>query len=203
LYRDLIAYDTISKYFSVFAHPYRYKHSFHKSPQVCHVRNVSSYNSSVPNTTTTSDQDVIREASFPDTTSQETEHGRYLPEQDPVQGFLAESMVSMNTVKMPGGTKTDIKVCTGQGNNKAFLDFVMQVGGLIKRLSYCLAIEEANNALATAKQALVDAEAASKAAKREESKTRSKASASDAEKAAALEKKTAATNTVDQCLKKV
>ena len=35
---------------------------------------------------------------------------RYVPEQDPVQGSLSESTVSTNTVKMPGGTKTHVKV---------------------------------------------------------------------------------------------
>jgi hypothetical protein len=32
----------------------------------------------------------------------------------------------------------------GQGNNEAFLNFVMQVGGLIKRLGYWTAISEAD-----------------------------------------------------------
>jgi hypothetical protein len=93
----------------------------------------------------------------------ETEHGhygknapiRYVPEQDPVLGSLSESKVSTNTVKMPGGTKTHVKVWTGQGNNEAFLDFVMQVGGSIKRLGYWTAIVEAVEVFAAAKQALM------------------------------------------------
>jgi hypothetical protein len=51
--------------------------------------------------------------------------------------------------------------------------------------------------VATAKQALVDALSALKATKREESKTRNNASARDAKKAEALEKKTAASMVVD------
>jgi hypothetical protein len=117
---------------------------------------------------------------------------RYVPEQDPVMGSLSESTVSTYTVKMPGGTKTHVKVWTGQGNNEAFLDFVMQVRGLIKRLSYWTAIEEADDAFAAAKQALTDADATLKAARKEESKIRSQANASDTKKANALEKKTAA-----------
>jgi hypothetical protein len=101
-------------------------------------------------------------------------------------------MVSTNTVKMPGGTRTHVKVWMGQGNNEAFLDFVMQVGGLIKRLGYWTAIVEDDEAFAAAKQALTDAEAALKATRKEESKTPTKANASEAEKANALEKKTAA-----------
>jgi hypothetical protein len=89
---------------------------------------------------------------------------RYVSEQDPVMGSLSELTVSTNTVKMPGGTKTHVKVWTGQGNNEAFLDFVMQVEGLIKRLGYWTAIDEAGDAFAAAKQALTDAEAALKAA---------------------------------------
>ena len=60
---------------------------------------------------------------------------RYVPEQDPV-GSLSETTVSTNTVKMPGGTKTHVKVWSGHGNNEALLDFAQQVGGLIKRLGY-------------------------------------------------------------------
>ncbi len=59
------------------------------------------------------------------------------------------------------------------------------------------AIEEANEAVTSAKQTLVDASAALKTAKREESKTRNNASASNAKKAEALEKKTAASTAVD------
>jgi hypothetical protein len=81
-----------------------------------------------------------------------------------VLGSLFESTVSTNTVKMPGDTRTHVKVWTGQGNNEAFLDFVMQVGGLIKRLGHCTAIVEADEAFTAAKQALTDAEAALKAA---------------------------------------
>jgi hypothetical protein len=108
----------------------------------------------------------------------------------------------MNTVKMPGGTRTRVKVWTGQGNNEAFLDFVMQVGGLIKCLGYWTAIVEADEAFAAAKQALTDAEAALKAARKKESQTRTKASAIDAEKANALEKKTAAAKALDAALKR-
>jgi hypothetical protein len=68
----------------------------------------------------------------------------------------------------------------------------MQVRGLIKRLSYWTAIEEADDAFAAAKQALTDADATLKAARKEESKIRSQANASDTKKANALEKKTAA-----------
>ena len=39
---------------------------------------------------------------------------RYVPEKDPVQGSLSESTVSTNTVKMPGGTKTHVKVWSGR-----------------------------------------------------------------------------------------
>ena len=89
---------------------------------------------------------------------------RYMPKQDPVLGSLSESTVSTNTVKMPGDTRTHVKVWTGQGNNEAFLDFVMQVGGLIKHLGHWTAIVEADEAFTAAKQALTDAEAALKAA---------------------------------------
>jgi hypothetical protein len=71
--------------------------------------------------------------------------------------------VSTNTVKIPRGTRTHVKVWTGQGNNEAFLDFVMQVGGLLKCLGYWTAIVESDEAFAAAKQALTDAEAALKA----------------------------------------
>jgi cobalamin biosynthesis Mg chelatase CobN len=121
----------------------------------------------------------------------------YAPKQDPVQGSLSEAMVSTNIVKMPGGTKTDVKVWSGHGNNEALLNIAQQLGGLIKRLGYWQAVKEANEAVATAKQALVDASSALKAAKKEESKTQNNASASDAKKAEALEKKTAASTTVD------
>jgi uncharacterized membrane protein len=114
-----------------------------------------------------------------------------------VLGSLSELTVSTNTVKMPGGTKTHVKVWMGQGNNEAFLDFVMQVGGLIKRLGYWTAISEADEVFAAAKQALTDAEAALKAARKEESKTRTNANASDAEKADVLERNTAAAKTLD------
>jgi hypothetical protein len=110
---------------------------------------------------------------------------RYVPEQDPVQGSLSEATVSTNIVKMPGGT------------NEALLNFVQQLGGLIKRLGYWQAVEEANEAVATAKQALVDASSALKAAKKEESKTRNNASARDTKKAEAVEKKTAALTAVN------
>jgi hypothetical protein len=89
----------------------------------------------------------------------------YVPEQDPVQDSLVESTVSTNTVKMPGGTKTHLKVWNGQGANEAFLDYADQIGALIKSLGYWTA---------------------SKAAKKEESKIRSKANASDTEKADVL-----------------
>jgi hypothetical protein len=78
----------------------------------------------------------------------ETERGHYgknapicyAPEQDPVLASLSESTVSTNTVKIPRGTKTHVKVCGGQGNNEAFLDSVTQVGGLIKHIVYWMAI---------------------------------------------------------------
>jgi hypothetical protein len=114
-----------------------------------------------------------------------------------VQGSLSETTVSTNIVKMPGGTKTHVKVWSGHGNNKALLDFAQQVGRLIKRLGYWQAVEEADEAVATAKQTLADASAALKTAKREESKTRNNSNASRAEKAEALEKKTAASTAVD------
>jgi hypothetical protein len=114
-----------------------------------------------------------------------------------VQGSLSEATVSTNIVKMPGGTKTHVKVWSGHGNNEALLDFAQQLGGLIKWLGYWQAVEEADEAVATAKQALVDALSALKATKREESKTRNNASARDAKKAEALEKKTAASMVVD------
>jgi hypothetical protein len=121
----------------------------------------------------------------------------YVPEQDPVQSSLAESTVSTNTVKMPGDTKTHVKVWNGQVNNEALLDIFMQVGGLLKRLSYWSAVDEANNALAAANQALVHAQNALKATKKEGSKTQSKVNASDNEKADVLEKKTATAKAVD------
>ena len=108
---------------------------------------------------------------------------RYVPEQDPVQGSLSKATVSTNIVKMPGGTKTHVKVWNGHGNNEALLDFAQQVGGLIKRLGYWQALDEANDAVTSAKQTLVDASAALKTAKREESKTRNNSSASNAERA--------------------
>jgi hypothetical protein len=49
-----------------------------------------------------------------------------------VQGSLSEATVSTNIVKMPGGTKTHVKVWSGHGNNEALLDFAQQLGGLIK-----------------------------------------------------------------------
>ena len=122
---------------------------------------------------------------------------RYVPEQDPVQGSLSETTVSTNIVKMPGGTKTHVKVWSGHGSNEALLDFAQQVGGLIKRLGYWQAVEEADEAVTSAKQTLADATAALKTAKREESKTRNNSNASNAEKAEALEKKTAASTAVD------
>jgi hypothetical protein len=88
----------------------------------------------------------------------------YVPELDPVMGSLSKSTVSTNTVKMPGGTETHVKVWTGLGNNEAFLDFVMQVQGLIKHLGYWMAIDKADDEFAAAKQALTDTEAALKAA---------------------------------------
>jgi hypothetical protein len=93
-----------------------------------------------------------------------------------VLGSLSESAVSTNTVKMPGGTKTPhVKVWSGQGNNnEAFLNFVMQVRGSIKCLGYWMAIVEADEVFAAAKQALTDAEAALKATRKEESKTRTR-----------------------------
>jgi hypothetical protein len=72
----------------------------------------------------------------------------------------------------------------------------MQVGGLINHLGYWTAIVEADEALAAAKQALT-AEAALKATRKEESKTRTKAKASEAKKADVLEKKTAATKALN------
>jgi hypothetical protein len=122
---------------------------------------------------------------------------RYVPEQDPVQGSLSKATVSTNIVKMPGGTKTHVKVWNGHGNNEALLDFAQQVGGLIKRLGYWQALDEANEAVTSAKQTFVDASAALKTAKREESKTRNNSSANNAERAEALEKKTAASTAVD------
>jgi hypothetical protein len=107
----------------------------------------------------------------------------YVPEHDLVLGSLSESTVSTNTVKMPGGTKTHVKVWV--------LDFVMQFGGLIKHLGYWMAIVEPDEVLAAVKQALTDAEAALKATRKEDSKNQIKANASDAEKADALEKRTA------------
>jgi hypothetical protein len=56
---------------------------------------------------------------------------RYVPEQDPVQDSLVESTVSTNTVKMPGGTKTHIRVWGGVGPNEVLLDYAQQMGGLI------------------------------------------------------------------------
>ena len=56
---------------------------------------------------------------------------RYVPEKDPVQGSLSESTVSTNTVKMPGGTKTHVKVWSGHGNNEALLDFAQQAPRLL------------------------------------------------------------------------
>jgi hypothetical protein len=115
---------------------------------------------------------------------------RYVPEQDPVQASLSE-------VKMLGGTKTQVKVWSGHGNSEALLDFAQQVGGRIKRLGYWQAVEEADEAVTSAKQTLVDASAALKTAKREESKTRNNSNASNAEKAEAFEKKTAVSTAVD------
>jgi hypothetical protein len=103
---------------------------------------------------------------------------RYVPEQDPVQGSLSETTVSTNIIKMPRGTKTHVKVWSGHDNKEALLDFAQQVGGLIKRLGYWQAVEEADEAVATAKQTLADASAALKTAKREESKTRNNSNAS-------------------------
>jgi hypothetical protein len=111
--------------------------------------------------------------------------------------FSSAAPISTNIVKMPRGTKTHFKVWSGHGNNEALLDFAQQLGGLIKCLSYWQAIEEADEAVATAKQALVDASSALKAAKKEESKTQNNASTRDGEKAKALEKKTAASTAVD------
>jgi hypothetical protein len=74
----------------------------------------------------------------------EMEHGHYgksalicyVPEQDPVQGSLSKVTVSTNIAKIPGGTKTHVKVWSGHGNNEALLGFAQQVGGLIKHLGY-------------------------------------------------------------------
>jgi hypothetical protein len=98
---------------------------------------------------------------------------------------------------MPGGTKTHVKVRGRQDPNETFLDYAQQMGGQIKRLGFWTAVHEADDALAAAKQAVVDASSASKAAKKEESKTRTKANASEAEKADALEKKAAAVKAVN------
>ena len=54
---------------------------------------------------------------------------RYVPEQDLVQGSLSETTVSTNIVKMPGGTKTHVKVGVGTVATKPCLTVPSRLAG--------------------------------------------------------------------------
>jgi hypothetical protein len=44
----------------------------------------------------------------------------YMPENDLVYKTLSDSTATTNSIKMPGGNKTTIKVWDGHGNNESF-----------------------------------------------------------------------------------
>ena len=78
----------------------------------------------------------------------------YVPEKDLVYETLSDSTSTTNSIKMPGGNKTTIKVWDGRGNNESFIDFVMQSGALIKRLNYWDDLDKAEEAIKEAKESV-------------------------------------------------
>ncbi len=79
---------------------------------------------------------------------------RYVPEKDLVYETLSDSTSTTNSIKMPGGNKTTIKVWDGHGINESFIDFVMQSGAFIKRLNYWDDLDKAEEAIKEAKESV-------------------------------------------------
>ena len=82
---------------------------------------------------------------------------RYVPEKDLVYKTLSDSTSTNNSIKMPGGNKTTIKVWDSCGNNESFIDFVMQSGALIKWLNYWDDLDKAEETLKEAKESVIKA----------------------------------------------
>ena len=91
---------------------------------------------------------------------------RYVPEQDPVGDATGDAS---NQIKLPGNTKTYLKIWNGKGSNESFLDFVITSIGLIKRLGYWKSLDEADEALKKAEELLKASKTAWKDAKKTES----------------------------------
>ena len=122
---------------------------------------------------------------------------RYVPEKDPITDSLTETTTTYNTVKLPGGTKTTVRVWDGKGNNEAFLDFVIASHGLMNRCGHWKDLEDTETALCNAQEALKKAETALEAAAKEEAKWKKKDTPNAADKLArSTEKKAAAAKAV-------
>ncbi len=70
---------------------------------------------------------------------------------------LSDSTATTNSIKMPGGNKTTIKICDSHGNNESFIDFVMQSRALIKWLNYWDDLDKAEETLKEAKESVIKA----------------------------------------------
>jgi hypothetical protein len=68
----------------------------------------------------------------------------------------------MNSIQLPGKTKTYLKVWNGKGSNESFLDFVMTSLGLIKRLGYWKKLKEADDAVLEAEESVKESKTAYK-----------------------------------------
>ena len=96
---------------------------------------------------------------------------RYVPEPDPVNDALSSTgEKETNSIKVPGGTRTHLKVYDGNGGRELLVRFVAQSYGLMKRKGLMTEAEEADEALQEATAAKKKAKAEVKACKAEEAK---------------------------------
>ena len=96
---------------------------------------------------------------------------RYVPEADPVKDALSNTgEEETNSIKVPGGTRTYLKVWSGDGTKEQLVQFIATSYGLMKRKNLLDALEDADKALEDATTAKKKAKAEVKVYKQEEAK---------------------------------
>ena len=123
---------------------------------------------------------------------------RYVPEKDLVYETLSDSTSTTNSIKMPGGNKTTIKVWDGRGNNESFIDFVMQSGALIKRLNYWDDLDKAEEAIKEAKESVKKARDALQSATAKDTKLKKTQGTTESQLKSSAERVTKASADVEK-----